>query len=159
MFSTSLISFLFSFPLSIYSYYQINILTILYNVFFVPVISMIIFPLALLSFIFPFISNIFIFLIHLLEFLVLKLFLLFSNIIFSKPNLFLILFYYLIISLVLYYKNKIIYFIFFIIILIHYNYNIIYQSTYFLCIDIGQGDCFLFHDVNKNILLITIINV
>ena len=155
LFSTSLISFLYSFPLSIYSYYQINILTILYNVFFVPVISMIIFPLALLSFIFPFISNIFIFLIHLLEFLVLKLSLIDSNIIFSKPNLFLILFYYLIISLVLYYKNKIIHFIFFIIILIHYNYNIIYQSTYFLSIDIGQGDCFLFHDVNKNILIDT----
>ena len=49
---TSLISFLVSIPISLYNYYQINVLSIIYNLFYVPLVSCIIFPLTLLVFIF-----------------------------------------------------------------------------------------------------------
>ena len=44
----SILSFLVSIPISIYHFHQINILSILYNLFFVPLVSLIIFPLSLI---------------------------------------------------------------------------------------------------------------
>ena len=133
--STSFIAFLFSFPLSIYNYYQINILTVLYNLIFVPIISNIIFPLSLLCFIFPFLSSIFEVLINIVEYLAIKLSSLNTNIIFCKPSLIMVFIYYFIIYIVLYYRKKIHIFILFLILLIHYNYNIIFFSNYMLMID------------------------
>ena len=47
---TSLISFIVSIPITIYNFNQINILSIIYNLFYVPFISIIVFPFSLLNF-------------------------------------------------------------------------------------------------------------
>ena len=54
----SAIAFLFSFPVTIYNFYEINLLTILNNVIIVPLVTVILFPLTLITFIIPFIEPI-----------------------------------------------------------------------------------------------------
>ncbi len=66
-FKLSLVAFLFSLPISLYSFYQINLLSIFYNMLFIPFISLIVYPLSLLSFIFPFLNSLFQLSINLLE--------------------------------------------------------------------------------------------
>ena len=55
---TSIISSIVSLPISLYNFYSINILSIIYNLFFIPLITIIVFPLSLLTFIFPIITPI-----------------------------------------------------------------------------------------------------
>ena len=50
----SLISFIVSFPITINSFYEVNFLSIIYNLFFVPFVSFIILPLVIMSYTFPF---------------------------------------------------------------------------------------------------------
>ena len=44
----SLLSFIVSIPISLNNYYQINLLSIIYNLFYVPFISIVVFPLSLI---------------------------------------------------------------------------------------------------------------
>ena len=53
-FCISFISFVVSFPIVINNFYEVNFLSIFYNLFFVPFITILILPLTLISFIFPF---------------------------------------------------------------------------------------------------------
>ncbi len=57
----SLISFLVSLPITVNNNYIINILSVLINLIFVPLVSFILYPLSLITFIFPFLSYIFVF--------------------------------------------------------------------------------------------------
>lgn len=155
LFMTSLISFLFSFPLSIYSYYQINILSIIYNLIFVPLVSIIIFPLSLVCLFLPFLSIFLEIFIKVMEELSILCTSIDSNIIFMKPSLLVLLLYYLLIFIMVYFRKKLLYFIFFICLLIHYNYNVLFSSNYILMIDIGQGDSILMHSSKYNILVDT----
>lgn len=56
---TSIISFIISIPISLFNFYQINILSIFYNLFYVPYVSMIVFPLSLLTFLLPYLEPIY----------------------------------------------------------------------------------------------------
>ena len=55
----SLITFLFSFPISIFINYEINLSSVFINMVFVPLVSVIVYPLALISFIFSFLNPVF----------------------------------------------------------------------------------------------------
>ena len=57
MLKLSTISFLFSLPISACINYEVNITSILINMLFVPWISVIVFPLAIITFIFPFLNS------------------------------------------------------------------------------------------------------
>ena len=59
MFKLSFISFLFSLPISACINYEVNITSILINMIFVPWISVIVFPLSIITFIFPFLNSLF----------------------------------------------------------------------------------------------------
>lgn len=59
LFKLSLITFLFSFPISIFINYEINLSSVFINMVFVPLVSLIVYPLALISFVFPFLNPIF----------------------------------------------------------------------------------------------------
>ena len=59
LFKISLISFLFSLPITAYLNYEINIMSIFINMIFVPLISSIVFPLAIVTFLFPFFNPLF----------------------------------------------------------------------------------------------------
>jgi len=155
LFFTSIIAFFFSFPISIYNYYQINLLTVFYNLIFVPIISIIIFPLSLICLFCPFLSSVFNFLVGIVEFFSIKLALINSNIILIKPNLFVVFSYYILIYLIFKFKNKLLFCFLLGFLLIHYNYNIIFQSDYVLIVDVGQGDSILLHSGKYNVLLDT----
>ena len=49
----SIVTFLFTLPLSLYSFYSINVLSIIYNLFYIPFVSLIVYPLSLITFFIP----------------------------------------------------------------------------------------------------------
>ena len=157
LFITSLISFLTSIPILINGFNSVNLLSPLLNLVFVPLISFIIFPLALLTFFIDFLNPILSFFINLLEYLTIFFNNLSLNIILCNVNTFLIIIYYLIIIFVLYKfrrgYNKYI-FLLLIIILIHNNMINLSNEIHYL--DVGQGDSILLrYKYNKNILIDT----
>lgn len=116
----SLLSFLVSLPITIYNNFSINLLSPILNLFFVPFVSLIIFPLSFLIFLLPLFNGVYLFLINVLE----QISLFCSNInyfnfIFARPSIYVILIYYIVIVLAL--KNKKYFIILFLIIIIHYN--------------------------------------
>lgn len=156
---TSLISFLVSIPISLYNFSSLNFLSIIYNLFFVPLISIIIFPLSLILVFCPFLLPIYNFLINILESLSLflsKISLLTFT--FRKIN---IVFYFLYYPLIILFinglikKEKIKYLPLIIILLIHYSYLLFLNETYVKVQDVGQGDSIIIHSNNCTILLDT----
>lgn len=155
-FLVSFISFLVSFPICIYHFYQVNLLSIFYNLFFVPFVSIFLFPLTLLTFVFPFLDSLLNFIIHIFENIVIFLNTIdLFKLIFSKPNFFFILVYYVFIILFIVKHKKVFFFLFLFIAFFHYQINSIISSDYLVMIDIGQGDSILLHSKNKNILIDT----
>ncbi len=155
---TSLISFLASIPILINNFFSINIMTILNNIIFVPLISIIIFPMSLIVLIFSKLDFIYKFLIDCLENISLFITNFKVEIVMCKVNVFIIVLYYLIIIFVLYMivKKKYKYiFLIVIVIFIHHNINYIKNNPYVTFIDVGQGDSALIHlPFNKGDILI-----
>ena len=155
---TSSISFLASIPILINNYFCINIMTILNNIVFVPLISIIIFPFSLIVILISKLDIIFEFMIDILESLSLFITNFKIELIFCKVNIFIIILYYLIISFILYkfYKRKYKYiFLIVIVLFIHTNINYIRNNTFVTFIDVGQGDSALIHlGRNKGDILI-----
>ncbi len=156
----SLISFLSSIPILINSNYSINFLSIIYNIIFGPFISLIIFPLSLLTFIFSPLELILLFLMNIFE----RISLLLSNIkIFNitlcKMSFISISIYYLIIIFIL--DNikikKYMYLLIIIFILLFHHYIRYFDyDTKVNFFNVGQGDSILLElPHNKNILIDT----
>ena len=143
LFITSLISFLVSFPIIISNYYQVNLLSIIINLLFVPIISYIVLPLAFITLILP-TDSLLILTMDILEGISLSL----TNINYlllelPKPSIYLIIIYYAIITLLLINKK---YFISLLTtIFIHkisINFNPNMEILFF---DVSQGDSILLH--------------
>ena len=157
----SLLSFLVSIPILINNYFEINLLSPIINLLYVPFISFIIFPLSLIVTLFPFLNFVLEFFLAILE----KSSLLISKFSFFKITLCHINYVFVIIYYCFIYLSingiKIKKFIYCIplvlIIIIHYNYS--YFNVDFKCIflDINQGDStLLIYPKNKlNILIDT----
>jgi len=150
----SFVCFIVSFPIVIYNYYQISLISIFINLFFIPYVSIIVFPLSIITLIFPFLDNILYIFIYLLETISLNI----SNIdilkiSFIKPSIYLIIFYYIIITLSMYNK-KYLYVLLFTI-LIHKNYIYFDKKIYITYLDVSQGDSTLITYKNKTILIDT----
>jgi len=134
----SMISFLVSFPICIYYFYQINFLSILLNIFLIPLVSIVIFPLSLISIIIPKISYILSIFTTILE----KISLFISTykigiVSFPKPSIILVIIYYILIYLFLY--NKKYFFVF--LLMIYHKLMIYLDNSYMLnMLDVGQGD-------------------
>ena len=152
----SFISFIVSFPIVINNFYEVNFLSIIYNLFFVPFITMLILPLTLISFIFPFLDNI----LHILIFILENLTLFLSKIsalkiTFCKVNFVIFCLYYVLIIFCLFYlkkgKKSVVFFLL-IVIIIHSNIKFI-NNDYVMFMDVNQGDSTLIV-VNKKITLI-----
>lgn len=144
LFNTSLIAFLASIPIQINNFFSINILSVLFNMLFVPFFSFVLFPFTLLTFLFPILINILSFLIIIFE----KMSLFCSTINFLKIDLsyipiYGVILYYLIITLFLYSKKKV--YLLTLVIIIFLHYHIIYFRPYttITMIDVGQGDSIL----------------
>ena len=155
-FCISFISFVVSFPIVINNFYEVNFLSIFYNLFFVPFITMLILPLTLISFILPFLDNI----LHLFIFILENLTLFLSKIsalkiTFCKVNFVIFCLYYVLIIFCLFYlkkgKKSVVFFLL-IVIIIHSNIKFI-NNDYVMFMDVNQGDSTLIV-VNKKITLI-----
>lgn len=151
----STITFLFSFPISIYLNYEINLLSIFNNIVLVPFISTLVFPLAILTFVFPFLLPIFEGSIFLLE----KINSCFANLaiplIIGKINIFEIIIYYAILLLTIEFRSKKLFICLFFLILFFYNQNLLERNYEVYFLDVGQGDATLFvAPQNKEVILI-----
>ena len=154
---TSLISFFSSMPVLINNFFEVNFLGIILNIIYIPFVSYILFPLSLVTVLFPSLDNILYMFISCFE----KITDFFSNIKFlsfpiCKMNIFLIIIYYIIFIYILKRKKKLIYKIIILIISLIFlinNGRIVNNEVSIL--DVGQGDSSLIRLKNKNILIDT----
>lgn len=160
IFIISLISFLISIPIIINNNNEINLLSPFINVIFVPFISLIIFPISLLTFIIPILNHPLNIILNIEE----KLSLLLSNInvnIILKEikNIYIILYYILIIFVIKKMINKKYLYLLLILItlFIHNNINYLNRNIIISMIDVNQGDSILieFPNNKENILIDT----
>lgn len=137
---TSLISFLSSVPILALYYFKVNLLTIIYNLIYIPVVTIIIFPFSLLTFMFKFLDNSFYNLIKLFNYTIgfLNKVKVFSFVI-SKPNIFMIILYYAFLYLFIN-KNKKYIMLYLLIFVINVNSRLFIFNQTITYLDIGQGD-------------------
>ena len=156
MLLVSFISILSSFPITIYNNYQINILSIVYNLFYVPFINFLLFPLILLSFILPIFDNILFKIITFLEYITKALSNIHSYLIFKKPGIvFILIFYVILYFIILDIKKKKLRKVWLLglLLIIQYNYNNLFNNSFVTMMDVSQGDSIVVH-VNNNTTLI-----
>ena len=140
LFITSFIALLFSLPITLYNNYELNLLSILNNLINVPLITFIIYPLSLLTFILKFLEPIYNLTINLLEFIN-NLSSLFSlTIIIPKVNIIFYLIYYLLIYLYIESNNKKYILIACLYLLSFKLKPFIDHNNYVYYLDVGQGD-------------------
>lgn len=137
----SLIALLFSLPITINNFYEYNFLSILANILIVPLVSTIIYPLSLITLIFPFFHPILKFFLTILESISTILnSITWFKIILPKMPYFLIISYYFIIYLLFITKKKR-YVIFLIILLLGYKLSFNFDNNFYVYyLDVGQGD-------------------
>lgn len=146
-FIISFISFLAGFPIMIINFHQINFLSPLINVLFVPLVSIIVFPFSLITLFIPFFDIPLKLLIDLMEKISLNISTIDSFVIvFRHINTHIFIFYYILITYSLYCLLKkqinglILLFITFV---IHANFNYLTENGYITMLDVGQGDSIL----------------
>lgn len=150
----SLLSFLVSIPITIYNSYEINIISILLNIILVPIISIIILPLTILTYLFPILDSILYLFTNTLE----KISLFISKInitkiIFPKPSLLIIALYYII--FLLSYQNKKYFYLNILLLITIYIYPYLNSNFEVVMFEVGEADCHLIkYPYNKNTILI-----
>ena len=158
LFITSSLAFIVSIPILINHFFQVNFLTPFLNLLFIPLITFIIFPLTIITFIFPFFLPILEKITVLLE----QLSLYFDKIqilsfSFAKIPFIFLLIYYLIIFIGIYFFFQKKYYLLLLIpiLIIHYNITFFISHLTLTMIDIGQGDSlFVQLENNKGNILI-----
>ena len=151
----SILSLLSSLPIIINMSYEINIIGFINNIFFIPFVSYIVFPMSLITLIFNKLSYILNILTSIMEFIskissnIFKL-----NIVIGRMNLIEIIIYYIIFVLIIKYRKKIIYFIFIIYLVVLYSIPYFDKNNYVYFIDVSQGDSTLIVTQNNKTILI-----
>ncbi len=153
----SLTSFFVSIPILMYNFYQVNLLSIIFNMFFVPFVSMIVFPMTFIDLFFPIIDHLYSIFILILEqtslfcseidFLV---------VILAKPSLIVMICFCVFSFICLYFmrKKKYLFCVIYLVIIFIYSFISNYdKSTYIEFLDIGQGDCIFISIEDKKILV------
>ena len=153
---TSTLSFLVSCPITLYEFYQWNLLSILFNLFFVPFVSIIIFPMSFLVLFYPPLEIPYNGLIQILE----KISFLASNLslgkmIFKKVTIFLYILYFVLLLLWLIKKQKSFLIILILLLGIHYSIPYFKDTIEGKILDVNQGDSIYLRIHNKNILIDT----
>lgn len=136
LFKLSLVTFLFSVPITIMVNYEVNLSSIFINMLFVPWISLIVYPLSLMSFIIPILNPLFGFTINITN----NMNMLFSKIslIINIPKLSIILI--ILFYLVLLVRKKKLYICLFLILTFGKVMVLFDKNYYVYFFDIGQGD-------------------
>jgi len=154
-----MIAYLVSIPINIYNNFEVNFFSIILNLLYVPLVNFIIFPLSLIVSVLPLLNGVLSIVINFTE----SITSLFSNItcfsiVLAKPNLVIIIVYYLVIFLVLYgwrRKRYYLYLPLIIVMFIHFNINHIIKEDFVMMMDVKQGDCILLKSNDKVALIDT----
>ncbi len=155
VFKLSLITFLFSLPISLFNYYEISVLSVLFNIIFIPIISMFIYPLSLITFCFSFTKSLFVFSINSFEAVSAMLASYKTLSLYLSFNFFEIIIWYLLLLFIIKYKHYYLSIIFVLIVLFDLLIPYFDGSYYVNFFDVGQGDASLFISNNrKDIVLI-----
>ena len=136
----SSICFLASIPIISSNFFKVNLLTPVFNVIFIPIVSLIIFPFGILTFILPFLDNAYFMLTSFLE----KLANFTCNInmftfALSKTNITIIFLYYLFLYLMIK-KNKKYVLFYLTLLFININSRFLIIKPFVTFLDVGQGD-------------------
>ena len=149
----SVLAMLVSLPITINSNYEINILSVINNLIFVPLISVIVYPLSLLTLLIKPLDLIFVFIINIIEFI--SKYALVCNIIIPKMNIVFIIIYYVIVYIFIRTYNKK-YLLLIILLLVVNKYKYFIDSSYYIYyLDVKQGDSSLIINKNDVILIDT----
>lgn len=152
----SIFAFSVSLPIVLYYYFSVNFLSIIWNLILVPFVTTIFFPIQLLSFFLPPLSSIGYLLGECFEgfsrFLQSLDFLTFT---FHKPPIGWILLYYIDLLLSLKLRRKKVAGVLVLLLTFLYHWNFLIPQSYFLMIDVGQGDSLLIHSNNQTMLVDT----
>ena len=152
----SLLSFLVSIPISLYHFQQINLLSIIYNLIFVPFISIIIFPFSLIVGLIPGLEGIYSFSISILENTSLFLSKIsIGKVIFKRLPLILYMIYFLFIIIYLFIPKRKIIILFVFLLIFHYLFPLLDSSIYITILDVSQGDSTLIEQGRTTILIDT----
>ena len=157
LFKVSLLSYFASLPLSIYYFGYTNLLGTILNLVFVPLVSFVVFPLTLLTFIISKFYSILNITTNLLE----SLSLLFNKfkiiIYFPRINLIFVFIYLSILMLYIKFKKKICLYLIIVLLIFFKIRPYMDNNTYIYYIDVGQGDSILVvtQHLNKTILIDT----
>ena len=142
----SLIAFFASAPIIINNFFQLILLSPIINLYFVPLITFIVYPLALITFIFKPLDQLFLNSLTILENASLKLSSIdFLNLSLCHINIIVFIIYYVIIMLILYkwLKGKNYIWLLYLVLIIHHNINYINPISSLTMLDVGQGDSIL----------------
>lgn len=150
----SIISLISSLPIIINLNSEVNLFSIFNNIIFVPFVTYIVFPLALITYSIPFIQEIFYFFIDIMEYLTVLLNNFKMMIVIKYINLIFVLIYYIFLFLLFKTKQfKFLFFNFILILIIKFS-NVIDKNTYFYFLDVGQGDSMFILTENKKSIII-----
>ena len=149
----SILSLFSSLPIIINMSYEINILGFINNIFFIPFVTYLVFPLSIIVVFIGKLSFLLNILVSIMEYISkISVNLLNIKLYFSKLNLLFIFIYYILLILVV--KKVRVKKLFIIFIIFLYFKCYMDRNDYVYYIDIGQGDSILFVDENKNSILI-----
>ena len=149
----SLIAFVFSLPITISTNYEFNLLSIFNNIIIVPLVSFILYPLSLLTFILPPLDNLLYTITSLLETISDKMLIL--NIIIPKVNYIFIIVYYSLLTLFFKSYNKGFLLIIFIFLIITKYINYLDKAYYVYFLDVSQGDSIVIKKGSECIMIDT----
>ncbi|MDD4705697.1 MAG: DNA internalization-related competence protein ComEC/Rec2 [Bacilli bacterium] len=154
--SISTVATLFCLPVTLINNYEINLLSPLNNLLFVPLITLIVFPASILTILFEFLEPFYFLIIKFMESLntLLGNITLF-NIIIPKVNNIWYLIYYLLLIIFIYSRNKLYLTLALLLILSFKIKPILDDKTYVYFLDVKQGDSTLIYNKNETILIDT----
>ena len=152
----SLLSLLSSLPIIINNSYEINILGFINNLFFIPFVSYLIFPMSLVVLLFSKLNCILLFLTNIMEYISkISSKLLNITLIISKLSVFEIIIYYVLFILLIKYRKKLLYLVFLLYLIFIYIKPYFTSDNYIYFLDVSQGDSTLLVFKNKSILIDT----
>lgn len=149
----SLIAFAFSLPITFTSNYEFNLLSVLNNLLIVPLVSLVLYPLSVLSFFIKPIDDLLLFIINILESI--TPYLLTLKIVVPKVSIIVVIVYYIFLLLFFETFKKVFLILIFALILIVKAYPLIDQNYYVYFLDVGQGDSILIKKGYECILIDT----